>query len=354
MWLIGGGAALLGLVVFLWLSSHRNQAPPDMGMLNPSGQGGPAIVSPPPAPPEVDAMEAAGRGIKPPQPAVAQPPPLPVYPLPNPVPAHPADVDATTRSPVLVVDFGDNTTGDTAGVPASGAHPGAATASASGSATQNGATASSTNGNEQFAARIETGGPDQTHATKLRDRSTVVAQGAMIPAVLETAVNSDLPGYVRAVVSSDVRSFDGTVVLIPRGSRVVGEYRSAVATGQSRAFIIWTRVLRPDGVSIQIGSPVTDPLGRAGLSGSVDRHYLENFGGAILLTFISAGATALAGVAPSTEVVIGSSQASGLSSTASAFVPSNISPTIKIPQGTPIRIFVARDLDFGAVQGHGG
>jgi type IV secretion system protein VirB10 len=180
----------------------------------------------------------------------------------------------------------------------------------------------------------------------LHHKGSVVAQGAMIAAVLETALDSDLQGFARAVVSRDVRSFDGMAVLIPRGSRVIGEYRPATAQGQTRAFVIWTRVLRPDGVSIQIGSPATDPLGRAGLSGSVDTHFFERFGGAILLSVVNAGATALAG-SPSTEVVVGSSQqATGLAATASAFAPQNIAPTIKVPQGSPIRIFVARDLEF--------
>ncbi|HTX50271.1 MAG TPA: TrbI/VirB10 family protein [Caulobacteraceae bacterium] len=180
-----------------------------------------------------------------------------------------------------------------------------------------------------------------------------MAQGATIPGVLETALNSDLPGFARAIVSRDVRSFDGSAILIPRGSRVIGEYRSGAAQGQSRAFVIWTRILRPDGVSIQIGSPATDPLGRAGLGGSVDRHFLEEYGGAILLSVINAGTAAAVGV-PTTQVIIGSpSAATGLAATASAFAPTMIPPTIKVPQGTPIRIFVARDLDFGPVQGVG-
>jgi len=203
--------------------------------------------------------------------------------------------------------------------------------------------------NELFAQRVEGDSePDHARATVLRNKGSVIAQGAMIPAVLETALDSDLPGFARAVVSRDVRSFDGMAVLIPRGSRVVGEYHPASAQGQTRAFVIWTRVLRPDGVSIQIGSPATDPLGRAGLSGSVDNHFLERFGGAILLTVINAGATALAGT-PSTEVVVGSTQSAvggGVAGTASAFAPANIAPTIKVPQGSPIRIFVARDLEF--------
>jgi type IV secretion system protein VirB10 len=205
---------------------------------------------------------------------------------------------------------------------------------------------------EKFRDRVGAEGePDRARATMLRNQKTLIPQGTLIPAVLETALNSDLPGFARAVVSRDVSSFDGARVLVPRGSRVIGEYKSAVALGQSRAFVIWTRIIRPDGASIQIGSGGGDPLGRAGLAGSVDNHFFERFGGAVLLTVLNAAANAAAG-APSTEVVIGSSQqASGLAGSASAFTPSSIPPTIKVPQGTPLRIFVAKDLDFSAVEG---
>jgi len=203
-----------------------------------------------------------------------------------------------------------------------GAPPAATPKDATATAKTDHAAPTGLTGDEQFAARVETGSePDRAHATVLRDKGSVVAQGAMIPAVLETALDSDLPGFARAVVSRDVRSFDGLAVLIPRGSRVIGEYRPATSEGQTRAFVIWTRVLRPDGVSIQIGSPATDPLGRAGLSGSVDNHFFERFSGAILLTVINAGATALAGT-PSTEVVVGSttSAVGGAGGAASAFL----------------------------------
>ena len=207
------------------------------------------------------------------------------------------------------------------------------------------------NSDEQFAERVGSSEPDRARATTLHDLPDTVPQGAMIPGVLETALDSDLPGYARAVVSRDVRGFDGSNILIPRGSRVIGQYKSAVAQGQSRAFVIWTRVIRPDGVSIQIGSSGTDPLGRAGLSGRVNTHFLARFGGSILLSVINAGIASLT-TRPSTEVVIGSTQeATGMA--ASALLPGNVSPTIKVPQGTPIRIFVARDLDFSSVGGVG-
>ena len=200
---------------------------------------------------------------------------------------------------------------------------------------------------EQFAERVGDEAPARARATTLRNLSALAPQGTIIPGVLETAINSDLPGFTRAVVSRDVLSFDGRAVLIPRGSRLIGQYKSAVALGQSRAFIIWTRVLRPDGVSIQIGSPGTDALGRGGLEGDVDRHFFRRFSGSILLSVLSAGVASL-GDTPSTQISIGSpGAAAGLAS--SAVQGEKISPTIKVPQGEAIRIFVSRDLDFSGV-----
>jgi type IV secretion system protein VirB10 len=257
---------------------------------------------------------------------------------------------ARLKAPAMVVDLASPPPA-AAGAWGSGAAPhaaasaaGAVAAGAAGAAGGAGAAPGAMNGDEQFAQRVGAAEPERAEATVMHNLGETIAQGTMIPGVLETALDSDLPGYARAVVSKEVRSFDGTQVLIPRGSRVIGQYKSAVAQGQSRAFVIWTRILRPDGASIQIGSSGTDPLGRAGLAGSVNRHFVEEFGGAVLLSVVSAGVSDL-GRQPSTEVVIGSaSQATSLAG--SAFLPTAIPPTIKVPQGAPIRIFVARDLDF--------
>jgi len=89
-------------------------------------------------------------------------------------------------------------------------------------------------------------------ATAMIDPKTTVTQGTLIPAVLETSINTDVPGFTRAIVSSDVRSFDGSRVLVPRSSRLIGEYKSAIQAGQKRAYVIWTRLIRPDGVSVNI------------------------------------------------------------------------------------------------------
>ena len=207
---------------------------------------------------------------------------------------------------------------------------------------------------EAFAARIGDAENMPATAAHIGDLGATVIEGTLIAGVLETAINSDLPGFTRAIVSEDIRSFDGTEILIPRGSRLIGQYRSGLAIGESRAFVVWTRLILPNGVAIKLASPVTDTLGRAGLGGKVDRHFLERFGSAILLSIIGAGAEVLAAESGNNSVVITSSaQAYGVAQTALQSSV-NIPPTIRIAQGSPIRIFVARDLIFPLYEETGG
>jgi type IV secretory pathway VirB10-like protein len=204
------------------------------------------------------------------------------------------------------------------------------------------------NDSEQFAKRVGDEAPDRARAVAMHNLRMTAPQGTIIPGVLETAIDSDLPGFTRAIVSRDVLSFDGRAVLIPRSSRLIGQYKSAVALGQTRAFIIWTRVIRPDGVSIQIASPGTDELGRGGLDGKVDNHFFRRFSGSILLSVLNAGVAAV-GRTPSTQISIGSpGAATGLAN--SAIQGDAIPTTIKVAQGEAINIFVARDLDFSGVE----
>jgi type IV secretion system protein VirB10 len=173
-----------------------------------------------------------------------------------------------------------------------------------------------------------------------------VAQGTLIPAVLETALDSTRPGLARAIVSRDVRGFDGSRVLIPRGSRLIGEYRSEVAPGQRRALVIWTRLIRPDGVTIAIGSPAGDPLGRGGIRARVNSHFFERFAGAILQSGLDIGVNLASRAGGSTVVVL----PGGAQSLGQIVQPSQITPTLTVRQGTSISIFVARDLDFTGVE----
>jgi type IV secretion system protein VirB10 len=200
------------------------------------------------------------------------------------------------------------------------------------------------NSNEDFAARLglTTGGTKAT-ARATFDPRTTVTQGTLIPAILETAIDTDVPGYVRAIVSTDVKSFDGARTLVPRSSRLIGQYKSGLTAGQKRAYVIWTRLIRPDGVSVDIASPAVGFDGQAGLSGKVKSHFFERFGSAMLLSVIG-GLSTLGGNA---SVVIGGG---GQSAAAAAVNQSGqVGPTVRVRQGEPIRVFTAKDLDFSKV-----
>lgn len=206
-----------------------------------------------------------------------------------------------------------------------------------------GAPAGSGNSNDDFASRLGGVGGSTAVATPAIDPKTTVTQGTLIPAVLETAIDTDVPGYVRAVVSADVRSFDGSRVLVPRSSRLIGQYKSGMQAGQKRAYVIWTRLIRTDGVSVNIGSPAVGFSGETGLAGKVSTHFWDRFGSAMLLSVVG-GLSAIGGNA---GVVI----ASGGQSAAAAAVGqgAQIGPTVRVRQGEPVRVFTARDLDFSKV-----
>ena len=184
----------------------------------------------------------------------------------------------------------------------------------------------------------------RVRAGVLANRSTTVVQGSLIPAVLETPLDSSRPGFSRAVVSRDVRSFDGSRVLIPRGSRLIGEYRSEATQGQKRAFITWTRLIRPDGATISLNSPSGDPLGRGGIKAKVNSHFFSRFGEAILQSVLDIGVNAAASATNSPVVILPGGTG------AQRPQPSTIAPTLKVAQGTSISVFVARDLDFSGVE----
>jgi type IV secretion system protein VirB10 len=253
--------------------------------------------------------------------------------------AQPAKSAPDYRAPALVVDFSQP-------APASAA---AASATVAGTPAASSAGDDKLSPDEKFSARVENSSVDVAHATQLHNMARIAPQGTVIPAILETAINSDLPGFVRAVVSRDIRGFDGTTVLIPRGTKLIGQYKSAVALSQTRAFVVWSRLLTPDGVSVDIGSPATDQLGRGGLDGETDTHFFQRFGSAILLSVMSAGLDALADRNTNTAIIIGSSQQASQVASIALQKQIDIPVTIKVPQGTPLEVFVTRDLDFSGL-----
>lgn len=197
-------------------------------------------------------------------------------------------------------------------------------------------------------------------------------EGKVIDAVLETAINTDLPGSLRAVVSRDVYAERGRNVVIPKGSRLIGSYNTGILRGQDRVYIIWTRVIMPDGTDIEIDSEAIDQLGRSGVKGDVDNRYFEVFSASILSSAITIGLAIVAeqvidkntkGGSRVEEVTLenGRSRRSGSPSANAAldgtravgrvverFIDETIQlrPTIRVDQGTHIKVFVNRDLFF--------
>lgn len=187
--------------------------------------------------------------------------------------------------------------------------------------------------------------------------SNTVTQGTMIQAVLETAIDSTLEGPIRGQITTDVVAYDGSRVLIPRGSKLIGSYSADVDTGQSRLLVAWERIIMPDSQSVQISSFGGDALGRSGTTGKVNNHFLKRFGAAALISTISAipsiiednddsgegGVTISTG---GTQGVSGVTDALGGATDAAIGKYINMPPTITVPQGTRITVMVDRDLEI--------
>lgn len=218
------------------------------------------------------------------------------------------------------------------------------------SGTQRSASGSSAEQSVAQSADQTTAATDQrVRAGRLSNPSTTVVQGTVIPAVLETAIDTNRNGAARAIVSQDVSGFDGTRVLIPRGSRLIGSYGTDLAAGQNRVLVEWTRLIRPDGVTIALDSPSADRLGRAGIRGDVDSQFWERFTSAIFRTALDVGAIVAARQIDDGAFVIlpQNVRDAGSASTAN----SRVQRTLSVDQGAAVSVFVARDLDFTPVEG---
>ncbi|EFO28632.1 conjugation TrbI family protein [Roseibium sp. TrichSKD4] len=215
--------------------------------------------------------------------------------------------------------------------------------------------------NSQYLSSASAIGDRSAKARQIKRIDAMIPEGTLIPGILETAIVSDLPGQVRAITSKDVYSFDGRRVLIPTGTRLIGEYQSEVVVGQRRVFVIWTRLIRDDGVSVRLNSIGADSLGRSGLTGHVDNKFRERFGASILLSIVGGGASYLAGFGSNISSVDSNTArgaelaretiAETFSDMANTVLAENlrIPPTISVPQGERIFVYVRQDLDFSAM-----
>ncbi|VVE59103.1 TrbI/VirB10 family protein [Pandoraea sputorum] len=208
--------------------------------------------------------------------------------------------------------------------------------------------------NSRFARAVSGNGVAASPAHQIDNLPYKILQGKLIEAVLEPRAISDLPGMVCATVQRDVYGAQGRHKLIPWGSRVCGVYSAEVRKGQDRLLVIWNTVRRPDGVEVALDSAGADQLGTSGMGGLVDTHFAEVFGMSALLSIIGAGA-ATVGVNPadqynSAAAYRQSVQQAAAQTSQSVLQPYiNIAPTITVPAGSRVRIYVNKDLDFTPV-----
>jgi type IV secretion system protein VirB10 len=178
----------------------------------------------------------------------------------------------------------------------------------------------------------------------------VLQAGAVIPASLITGLRSDLPGQVTAQVTEDVYdSPTGKTLLIPQGSRLIGQYDAQIAFGQSRALLVWNRLIMPNGKSIVLErQPGADTEGYAGLEDEVDNHWGMLFKAALLSTVLSVGTEV--GMSGNNNGSLAEAIQQGMSQsinqTGQQVVSRslNIQPTITIRPGFPVRVMVTHDL----------
>ena len=202
-------------------------------------------------------------------------------------------------------------------------------------------------------------------ATKVADLSRVIAQGKIIDAILESAIDTDGTAQIRAVITRDIYAEYGKNILIPKGSRAIGTFSSSTSNGIARVGIIWNRIIRVDGLSLNISANATDRIGRGGVAGDLDNKYLQIMRNSFLSSMVSvASSLAVEGITNSTGI---SNTTNGNSSTTTSGKASDYAlieatqdfmddmedvidgmkeeqPTIRIPQGTKIIIMVNQDL----------
>ena len=189
-----------------------------------------------------------------------------------------------------------------------------------------------------------------SRAGTLGNRDFIVAMGTSIPCVLETALASDQPGFTSCVINRDILSDNGRVVLMEKGTQVVGEYRGGLQRGQKRLFVLWNRAKTPKGVIVTLASPATDALGRAGVDGYVDTHWWERFGSALILSIVGDATSYANSRLQDSDVDAQNTTSAGQQAAAIAVEQSiNIPPTLNKHQGELVSIFVARDLDFSGI-----
>jgi len=211
-------------------------------------------------------------------------------------------------------------------------------------------------------------------ATFIDDRAHTIAQGKLLTAVLETAINTEIPGFVRAIISRDVYAEAGNKVLVPRGSRLFGTYSSKITRGQGRVEIAWTRLIRPDGVDMSVSFNASDQFGRSGIPGDVDNKYSALVANSMLTSILAVGGVAAAqrllgngnqanttttNPTQGTTTTTGSAANQAIYDVSKTIIDTvgqvigstlNSNPIITVPQGTRITVVVNSDINIPSMR----
>lgn len=314
------------------------------------------------------APDAASGGTAPPAPApvadwpqswqvpVGPPAPRPVDPA---VAAYRAAVAAPLR-PSAVAPERSTEAADVEAALAAAAFPGGAPASGTPAAGRGAAVERRWGRQQRFMQDLAGTEGTRSSAAMLEPSPGAYAlqAGTMLPAVLLTEINSDLPGDVLAQIAHDVYdSRDQQALLIPKGARLIGTYDSDVSSNQRRLFVAWTRVIFPDGRSLALpGLETKDRSGAGGVADRVEQHRKRTFGTAALLSLVGAGAQLAQpnggygpmGVYPSAGQVAAGAAGQQLAQVATEMLRKqmDVQPTIRIRQGMPFQVFLRTDLVF--------
>ncbi len=358
------GLALLGLAAiallgaaFAWYALTRGHGEPEdkpqEAMKLTSSQ---TLTVPPAPPPEPEPLP---RPVPEPEPekvaaVPAEPVPAQLAALPAPLPAQDSqgqfDAEGNPIPPLEALKFA---------APMMGMVGGSNTSNTRNNSRQQSTTASlssNQSGGGELAEKLQAVNTPSSAASRINNQSYVLSKGTVIECILETRVDTTVPGMTTCVVPRDIYSMNGRMLLVEKGTKAIGEYQGAVQNGLARIFMLWTELRTPHGVSIRLNSPAADSLGGAGMGGYVDYHWWKRFGNALLFSMVADGFQFAINTANSNnnngdvtyentedgmdEIVQEALRQSG-----------NIPPTLIKNQGERVSIFVSRDLSFESVYG---
>ncbi len=207
------------------------------------------------------------------------------------------------------------------------------------------------NSGSSFGDKLKPTTTFEATAQKRADSTYLLSKGTNIPCTLDTQIITTHAGFTRCLVTKDVYSANGKVLLLERGSKLVGEQTSALLQGQARVFVLWNEVETPNGVRVNIASTGAGQLGAAGHGARVNYHFFQRFGGAMLISLISDIADNLTSRSKGNDNITFENANTTAEEMATEALKNsiNIPPTGYVNQGSLINVMVARDVDFSKV-----